>query len=1059
VKIHYVLIFFIALLSCSKEAVYKGRNLSGKYFIRKSVKSCKGVSFGSDSYKRDNVLNFFDCIGYDKAFSGIHKYIKNLDDKSYSSFEKLFSSMYPTLNNFLDITINKLDKESTKHLSHIISIILDNPDLIKKQIAIFQNRSKSEYKDISQIVFEAITFLSGFSEEQDEYRINMISSLNPDLLKRLIGETIKSLFSNKMISKKSSLFISEKGWINDTLNRIEVSSLKKIVEFNLLNPTFIKHVGYYEESILTPKYNCYDYSKTYIVDHSVEYQWQLSNLVSKASDDFYLDIVELITRFNLYRQICPSDIFIPKTTELLRQVISFLDIDGGFSLLRQFARISMSEDEKFDLSIINFFKSNVFKTFVELVQLIENDKVYDDIYLFLKSISSKDYARLASLLNTLSKNESFLDFLDSKYQSDNLDALVDLIYNIISTEKEYLSSFRFLFSLVDNASDINLDKEDYINLLGVFVEVLTDNNLVNELKKMFDNSHLLYVLGLIQKNETVSTAKSLNNFLLENIEKSSVSSYTYKECVRQIMIHLNGHDSLGDIISNYPEVCRDIEEEKKNFALKIYEWSQNINAGFFDEHGFEFAGQDGLLNPRTMHFMHQMIHVTTKYIKSDNDFSKDTVNKVKKYLLEDNNIKYIESFLENALLNNKKNLVELFDLLSSSPSSNVNNDLKLLFGFFESVSEKKSELKFSIEKADVEYLRNLNLNTRKFQSLLKCFEKNKLSISQLGHILNFLGQKRIIKKLTFILNELEFKNYHYVAFFINQLAKAKSYQKAITKLKRQFKLALSTNKALIKLGYLPADGKRRLLIVNENLGVLDLFLQKMPGSKKSYGDILKIIAEGLYEISSKEAKDISLFTKGSRGKSKKHFGTLLGFLSRKGLLNKVLFTMKGVSSELMGNHVIPWKLFEDIDIGNVDIGKLEEKNYSVEIPSLDNVELGLKKYRYNDFKRLMSYLKILFKFDMKFKGKSIKNLYRLNVFFKVMSDSTINYIPFVETLQRLHSNDENYLLSLLEYSVKKDESNVTRLRAGFSSMFIKSNLSLINFFKDILAHFKYKPTI
>ncbi len=1079
-KILTLILALLTIVSCGKSPQKISKSIKEDFYIKEKGKNCQSLNLYSNIADKKNIQSLFECLKFDKSYPELYKKIKSVEESEFNIFNDIFNRTYfkntKTRNKLLESLINKTSKSSSRSLSHLIKSFLAKKENLSSLVNITESL-KAEKVDVSaDFLFAYLKFMSSLKSEVEYGRKVFAKDFLQNDVKGKFSQFLKSFLEDILLGdteKKAFInFLNDKDWISDFFKNISKDAFQNIAFFLVENPDFLKGVKTYQRGINESRFNCSEQSQSYIVDHRVELNWQLENLFYLNLKNFNVEMRDLVTRFRLYSEICFQDDFNPIISKLLKTFNQFINIDGGFNLLKKFAQLSLDKDIDDEL-IINFFMSKSFTELNEVLKMLYGKENFlDGIYILLKSLDESDYENIKNILNTLETDPSFVRslrrvWLESLSQSDH-DNLIGYVVDMFITSKDIYPAFKLMNSVVESLPNesklfLELVLQSDIKLREVSEYLLNDENAFEELLQFFEEDALFSIISLIQKNDEKLIFSIDDQVKEEPLFRSQVKKSD--KCLGRL-IALSSELSLVKYISLYPLECIAKEDKKENFAIKIVRWAKIMNSQFSKLYDLNIVSEYGILNTRFMHFLHQMVHVTTKYVSSAGDFSKETVNTVKNFLFKRKYINSIESALDWVLkIDQEKGLISpVLDVTKDLNSNDFDRTLKYGFDLlaelsFEDFGYKCRYLKdcaISISSIEEELRKNnLLLSKKVITKVLLELKESDFLVEDYIELIRFLGSESQrfglrAKSIERILSSVDFENSYYAIFFINKLAEAKNYRSTVTSLKKNFKLATKLSSTFKMMRIFPRDIKTRFKSVNSNLDILDEFNRDIPGKDYSYGDVLIGLMRSIQKLSPARSRSIR---KVSLPRSKKvfgHYGHYLTALSSKGYLSELSHLLKiNIANSAQTNIS-----FSDIEIllEKINLDFLGEKILLEELPINEKILEKILNISPESLEILVSYLKVLPTVNITFSASEI-NLKSYNTLFKILSDEDVDYVSLKETLSNINDVDPAYLSKLIQYSLIK-ESGKTKLEYGLRDMFIESNDSLINFFKDILAHFK-----
>lgn len=1081
-KILGLILLIAMMISCGQSPSPISKSRNQKFYISKNSKSCKEVNLYKDIFLKSNILNLLQCLDYDKKYPTIFEAINKEDSLNFISINETLNQSFlkdtNTRNLLFGLVVSKTKKESSMSLSHLVKSFLEQTSNLEALQEMTLSLKKNDTKVSVNFLFSYLEFMAGLDQSTEVQRKKLNLSLGDVINKKSFSNFLEVFFKDILIDdglEKSAFisFLDNGEWLDNLMDEIDLNSFDRIINFVSSNEDFQKGIYKYQEAIETDSYDCSLQSKSYVVDHSVELKWQLENLYKLNKTDFEFEMINLMTRFNLYSQICYDDKFIPSTQKLLSKFVSFIQIDGGFTILKNFAKLSVTSG--FDYrTLINFFTSGSFNELKPILDsLKDNPSFKEAVFRLVRSLNPKDYRNINSILKALQSDKIFLSSIsklwNERLSKETKDSLIGYVVDMFLTQEDIYPAFDLLNVIVSNLpkesellfNDILFDSNN--NLQSILSEFINNPKLQSEVLDFLDDNSLFELLSIIQKSTPVYIEK-------EDVFKVEESLFSKKEnknsdCLKYLS-NIDTKDPMEHLINNYPAYCLGTENKDENFALKIIRWSQFINSDFSDLFGNSFTSVNGILYKDSMHFLHQMVHVTTKFIKSAEDFSKETVNSVKDYFFKFNNIEKLEQGIKNliSLEVRDQTVTKVLNKTKEIRPEQFDETLKYVFNLLSTYSSKSVTyncLQSESCNVDMKNLsatlsqNNLKIDKTVLQKVIRELGLGVYSPEDYIELIRFMGENNAYKAIAFekILKAVDFSNGYYAAFFLSKLSKSNNYTKTIATLKKDFKLANKFSGTFRFFKFFPTDIKKRFEIVMDNIDVLKEFDQTLPGQNFKYGDILIQLSKALTNLSPRRTQNL---VKVSIPRSKKVFGHYSHYL--------LALSQKGYLSELC-NYVA--QNLDQVKSRNLDFKIINEAIQSIEVQiDTDNFNLDIlpvNKSLMNTLlsiplsvqSTLLSYIKLMPNLTFSSEDNQIISLNEYNKLFRILSDKDVDYHSLHRSLMRVHSSNPEYINQLLEYSIYQN-NNKSNIKVALENMFVDSNESLILFFKDILAHFQLK---
>lgn len=1076
-KLISLIIILLLAISCSKSGKSVSKNVKEEFYLNNKSTSCSRVNLYKNVASKNNILSLFKCLKYEREFPSIYTALESTEEKKFQVFNKALSKTFfrstDSRNKLFSSIIEKNTKASSMSMSQMLTSFISkrsNTQALANALKVLEDENIYINENFLKNYLVFMGTLNADTEQSRKEITEKFSTKDHAKFTLFIQTFFEDVLLSKDFERENfGSFIGKGNWFVELIKFLDLESLKKIIFFTIEKPELVEGVQIYEQAVNHNKYNCFDKSKSYVVDHKVEYQWQIENLFYQNREEFENELVSLVTRFNLYNQICNDEEFVPKTRKLLRSFIDYISISGGFEIMKELAKVSLLREENTFL-LIDFFLSKSYKELEDVLRPFVNDKSFSlGVYRLLRSLKSEQLQNIVLILKSLDQNSVIeLIKLWDNLSDSNKKSLIAYVTDMFVTQKNILPTFKFLNSINREQPEsfirflkLALKKNSYASL-RYFVNLANEDKIREELLTLFDEEHMFKLLSILQKRERKVSLKQ-KEIRSRNIEP--LLRETKENCL-SLLVAMQEKENLEYLISNYPLNCLGNEKKEENFSLKIIRWAKSLNFHFNQFSNRHIVGEKSFLDQKMMHFLHQMVHVTTKYVRSENDFSKETVNTVKDFLFDEKGISSLERVIKKLSIYEDEDKV-LSRLMSLIPNNekHIENDFRYTLKLLEMLSRRNESFLCKIKKDKC----NLNIGLLKKQLLkkgirfnreliLKLFnflEEEKITVGIILDLISFLGKKNkngIIRanQLEQILLSMSFKNSYYVVYFFNKLAKSTNYETTVKSLKNDFSLVRKLAPTLSKVGFLPDDASKRFKMVNSNLSLLDDLKVKSRNSGFSYGEVLIKLAKILRVLSPAYTQDINKISFPRIKKGQGHLAQLFVVASENGLIS--LLSNYISQNDIRLNTSLGFNAF--LPLLNLDIS-LDEINFN-SLPV--NKQLFKKLSRISDKRiyRFITYLKSLD--EVKINIGSVKeriDLTRFNKLFKIISDNEVDYKSFVETLSKLYSRDSEYINSLLKFSLLEINGD-TRLYRGLDEMFNQSNSSFIKFFEDILAHFKLK---
>src|SRR5690606_903316 len=268
----------------------------------------------------------------------------------------------------------------------------------------------------------------------------------------------------------------------------------------------------------------------------------------------------------------------------------------------------------------------------------------------------------------------------------------------------------------------------------------------------------------------------------------------------------------------------------------------------------------------------------------------------------------------------------------------------------------------------------------------------------------------ILERLEIVIREIAFSHNYYGAYFVNEVSRAKNYQRKTKRLRLSLKAMAKAMPFFIRMNYVEQDDRRHLVNITNNYSALyelDYIVPKY--SKGSYADLIQSVLSLLVESSAKDVQTLGMMNRPNPEVEKKHN---IGFIT-------AIVNMSGFSklARFIRDYISPNKedIFESSKAKKIMEWLNKELSTNENIEYLKDI---LTRLSIKDYEALWGLIDYLENKDIDFKtslSKTVGNLlylmannelplkeiFRMVSFFEIKNLTEVNIeipTPFLEIL-------------------------------------------------------------
>jgi hypothetical protein len=672
----------------------------------------------------------------------------------------------------------------------------------------------------------------------------------------------------------------------------------------------------------------------------------MNQLRTQTHEEYLKSIFDLRIKFVLYNNICPYPELNNLVSGFLDDLINFTQNKAGFEILQ---KVSLGlGNNKF--ALFDYMSSNLFRKYSNMIALDSDQLVFSKLYPLVRAIDEKTFEQMKVLFESLFQDKNFIKTFQLFWaeSSDKLKSeLISGLYKIMTIPHSSERSLSYIHDLEDEFESISLNiegnEDDIVTLLTSLEEVNENVEFKKEVTELLSISNLFRIFDLISNgnNEVEESDEIEENQIthvsnLENTEKSK--SFRCLEKFHEILV---GNYDFWEVLELYPTLCIDLDEEDKEIANKIFEWTYDIDKAFDEStDGQKFSVPYGVISREMMSYYHGIIHLVNKHLDhSESSYVENIVDDIQKHLYEFglldafkssiqlvNQVIVIDKRFSDDILKRivnmnpldfERNMLLLLGLLDVKPESLKKYEYSINYitpevGENNKLSEEEAFNFYTTAKNLLLRDNNKNGNLLKYLTVFLHSDENLLiphnskhekpyafSLEQLVTFLFDISnpdtlesikyenkdgiinkELTLISRLELVIREISFLNNFYGAFFINKIASSDDYTKSVKALKKNVTLLEKTGSVFRKLKIFPKETKWAFKNIKESY---DSLWQLNVGEMK-HGKLIQAILTMAVKSSGKKSQTFSPYRKPKISLVDKHNGKFIALLTKKSTL-------------------------------------------------------------------------------------------------------------------------------------------------------------------------------
>lgn len=674
-----ILPFFLGMLilvqSCTGQ---KPAALKNSTTPRQAVKaSCSSMIFEGQVLSKKNILNIFDCSGWEKKYPDLSLAIKNADANSIDNAFKLindtFFSTKAQRKAFFEIVANAEARGEMKTLATLlekgladhkiltqVSKALNSEQLNFTERSIFM-KVLSDSNDENIKIVRALKNVGKayelnkpainnlLTDEDKEKLLSRVGALLGDFSNSMDGQSWKHL-SNIIYDGDSPM----QKWAIDGVNG-DLNILLDVIE----EPHFYKDVSYLKNSLSTGV-TCTNRASTqdFNINIGQELKHKIEGLKTENKESFERMLLHGLSKYLAFQEFCEEKVQqqgVKSFYMVLKHAFSVLPSSHDFRFLKRIHQIFGKDRFVF----LSFLSSKSFAGLRDLLIDLKDDgrdeQLVRSLYDTMAELSAEDLITVSGLLNEITLDNSktklwhrswgkLWDGLSSAEKIDFISFMGVFLGDKVnaSDAMNFLETVLVGFPELSPALAQNLNDEKFQNSVRYIVQILSQGKAQEQLAVFLSNKGLFEFIE-IMTHEYVAPKEP--NQQLEQSRKPTITyvespqtkeSVQTRACFAELTKTYERDSSYYNLVNTLPETCLNVLGQA-GFVGQIYLW-MNSSEAYFKEHYQvdDFHSGTGVWSPGMLQFIFSSAVKADFVLKSSNGKSgiKENLDEVHRTLTD-----------------------------------------------------------------------------------------------------------------------------------------------------------------------------------------------------------------------------------------------------------------------------------------------------------------------------------------------------------------------------------------------------------------------------------------
>ena len=690
-------------LSCTgqKPAKLKNSSLPNQPFKT----SCSSITFAGQVLNKKNILNVFNCSGWENQYPELFRTIQNAQEEHINEVLKAFNDSFFS------------DKQKRKKFYQLISETQGLGEL--NAIVLFLEKSLSEKKILSQLntTYQAkdqslshlavlMTPISNSNIENVKF-VNTLKNIASEIqlhkvnLRKMLTEKQKSQLTIRVVqiiddlaknmrpkhwSYMSQLFYENNSALKDWAHDGSISDLDILLK-TIQNPTIEKDINFFNLS-LKNGILCRNRAQEsdFVIDVAAELKYKFEILKNEEQVFFERSLLDGLTKYIAFESFCEekeAQQGLQSFYSIVKHAFNIVASERDFKFLKIMHQVF--QEDRF--AFIGFLSSPSFsairRQLIDLGQDGNDEEFTRSILTMLGNLSEADFQLMSETMQDLAAHDtnlkkwldSFIAFWNESGSQEKLE-FVDSFGLFFDEEIDSSLSLNFVLKLFESFPEFSpslakqLSDEQFQFKLRSLINHFSKEKVQKELSVFLSRHGLFQLIQLMTQTAQENPKRAIEQKTTKNpiafVEKLSIQDVNQtRKCFDQLTLNYEKDSDYYAIVNQLPDSCLSILGQT-GFVGQIYLWMNSSNLYFEKKYQItNYHSATGVWSPGMLQF------IFTAAIEADRVLASSTQSHGLKENLDE-----IHQTLTD------KNFLESFHLFS-----NLFTDLNIKFHLDESITE------------------------------------------------------------------------------------------------------------------------------------------------------------------------------------------------------------------------------------------------------------------------------------------------------------------------------------------------------------------------------------
>lgn len=605
--------------------------------------SCSNMKFEGQVLSKQNILNIFECSGWDKQYPDLTVALKNSEETSVNQAFKVvndsfFSSkdqrktFYETIaeaesRGELDVVSKVLEKGLTDHtiLAQVDNALnKDHMNLTERSdfMKVLSGSNDQNLKIVRALKHVVQAFEKNKSRIHELLSEEEKSKLVPKA-RNLLNDFSKSMDSQSWSHLSKILYEKESAlqrWAYEGQGK-DLSVLLKVIE----QPGFYEDVKFLKNSLDTG-ITCTNKASTrdFNINVAQELKQKIEGLKTKNRDEFGNMLLHGLTKYLAFQEFCEEKTQaqgLESFFVVLKSAFAVLPSDHDYRFLKKIHQLFGDDRYVF----LSFLSSSSFKSLRELLVDLEKSgadaEFVAELYEILLQVSPEDLQIVAELVQDISRSEtktavwqkswsklwdglsasekdSFIQFL-GLFLSEDVNAS-----GMLNTLEQLMTEFPEFSQALAN----KLNEESFQNSLRYLIHVMSEKGAQKDLSVLLSEKGLFEFIEILTQEyeKPVRRAEALepveHDFKPYGSSELTDVKVQTKVCFESLSKNYQIDTDYYNLVNNLPESCLNTLGEV-GFVGQIYLWMYHSEQYFRNKGVDDFHSVAGVWAPGMLQFI------------------------------------------------------------------------------------------------------------------------------------------------------------------------------------------------------------------------------------------------------------------------------------------------------------------------------------------------------------------------------------------------------------------------------------------------------------------------